>query len=127
MNTPISIIPAKPRVRRKRRAVASAPTPPPVTPDQILSVVLDGSHGCIATLSTTIGAIVDPSEAMWLTVDTGFWIAAIGADIVDDTHVRFAFGDDVSACLMWHIEDPAAWQWLDGGGMNPPLDGEISP
>ena len=53
-------------------------------------------------------------------------IVAVPADLIDATHVRVAYDDDVSACRLWMIGDAAEWVWADGGATVGPFEGSIS-
>ena len=54
------------------------------------------------------------------------WIWAIGVNVDSPPNVLFLFPDNVAAATLWHVEDPAMWEWADSGPMNPPFDGEIA-
>jgi hypothetical protein len=127
MDTSPSFIPARRRVRRKRRAVESTPTPPPVA-DQILSVV----HGIspeqiVVTVSSEVVSVQNPGLGLWVSSDGGgTWTGADSADASALTTVVFTFGQDVSDATLWHVEDPSVWEMGDSGPLVPPFDGSIS-
>jgi hypothetical protein len=107
--------------RRKRRAVASQ-----VAADRVVSVVFDGTNAVIVTVEADVASIFDATLAMWVREAGGSFFTGSSADLIDATHVRVAYDDDVSACTLWMVGDPAAWVWADGGGTVAPFEGSIS-
>jgi hypothetical protein len=123
------LVPVPPKFRKRRelgRAPAATPTPP-ASVDQVVSVVLDGSNAVIVTLGANVESITDPSQATWVRHDGGAFFNGNGAELIDDTHVRITYDDDVSACNLWMIGDPGTWQWADAGATVAPFDGSITP
>src|ERR1041384_3259752 len=112
------IIPVRPPRHRKRRQIEPAATPP-VTPDQIVSVVFGpGADQVTATLSSALVSVQNPGLGMWVLFEGDDPAQADTAVKSDDFHVVFTFLVDVSTGTAWHVEDPSVWEWEDGGVTN---------
>src|SRR4051812_35496283 len=91
---------------RPRRIPPTATPPPPVASDSVVSVVIDSSNSVVVTLGANVESIDDPSLAMWVRHEGGAFQNGNSAELIDDTHVRISYDDDVSACTLWMIGDP---------------------
>src|SRR4051794_11170371 len=103
MNINPLMFPARVPKRRKRHAVASSPTPPPVIVDQIVSVTHAGGMDQVIVSVTSPVASIMPDLALWVSVDGSLWFNAINADVSDPMMIVFGFGDDIAACTMWRV------------------------
>jgi hypothetical protein len=117
---------AKRRVRRKRRAVTTPPTPP-VT-DQIVSVAYGSAiEQIVVTCSSEVVSVQNPGLGLWVSADGGgTWTGADTAVNSDLVTVVFTFPVDVSNATLWHVEDPSVWEMGDSGMLVEPYDGSIS-
>ena len=62
---------------------------------------------------------------MWIRPEGGPFLNAIAWEILTPTQVMFTYEDDVTACTLWQIGDPAAWEWSDSGATVAPFEGSI--
>ena len=124
MNLLQYIFPAKRRVRRKRRTVRSAPTPP--VGNHIVSVTGGFTDMVIVTLNNGVTLIDPVADALWVSVDGDTWWSALGADISDSPVIRFTVQESQQAYLFWHVEDATAYHMADGQPLLGPFDGSIS-
>jgi hypothetical protein len=121
-----SIIPAKRRVHRKRRVVASA-SPAPVMGPRIVSV----SHGeaetqLVVTLSEPLSGINENVSALSVYLPGVYWLQAHETDLQDPVTVLFNFDESVASATEWVVPGPDVWVFVSGEMLQLPLSGVVS-
>ncbi len=124
MSIPPSIIPAKKRVRRKRRAESPAAEPPP-SGNRILSVVRDPSSESPTLVVTLSQPAVDVHLPEGFGVYLGGLVGADNVDVSNPLAVRFIFLEPIDPATQWAVLDPSAWTFADSETLLEPFEGEI--
>jgi hypothetical protein len=126
MNILPSIIPAKRRVRRKRRVVSNTATP--VSGPQILSVTAgEDPTQMIVTLSVGVQSIAENAEALKVYLPGVYWVQPIEVDLAEPgvTTAVVVFAEDVSAATEWVVPAPDVWIFADDAVLELPLSGTV--
>jgi hypothetical protein len=125
MSLPISVIPAKRRVHRKRRGVAST-TSPPGSNDHVVSVVIEGTNLVIVTVAADVVGIGNAADAMWVRPVGEPFVTPVSWELLEPRRVQLIYEDDISACTLWMVGEPGTWQWADGEATVAPFEGSMA-
>jgi hypothetical protein len=113
MSTPLTIVPAKRRVRRKRRTQATAPPPPINTIDRV-TVQSDGKTlDLYFTAGTVLTGVGDVNNGFFVNYSGG-QTSAPTASVLGPAHIRMILSDAIDDPSTWEVEDPDLFSFATG-------------
>ncbi len=124
MSTPQAFKTARPRVHRKRNAVASGP--PPVLQHILWVHNDDDPMQFDLQLTGDLASLVNEPATFELSIDGSVWVGVEHAAIDDDdhSHVFLSFAEDLSDATLWRVTTPGNWVFEEGE-LGEPMSGSV--